>query len=869
MQPIPGHSPIKGFSRQHRLGWKKALFILVLGIISGQLTARDAPITTAGSSAHCPGAAVTVPLTVTNFISVSAISLRLDYDPTMVSFVNHSNINPSLPGIMINDVGVSPTLRKVLIVWTSIIPLSLSNGSKLMDLNFTLTGGAPVVSFNNTAGGGGECEYADENGMAMNDLPTATFYHDAVITNLSTPVPGPINGPPGVCAGSANVVYGIAPVPNATTYNWSVPPGATIVAGAGSTTVTISFSNAATSGNIAVFGTGPCGSGPPSNLPVTVHPRPVPVINGNSAPCASSTGIAYTTEAGMTGYTWTVSAGGTITSGATTQAIMVTWNTPGAQSVSVTYITGNGCSPITPTIKNITVDPRPVPTITGQGNVCLGSSSVTYTTETGMLSYDWNVSAGGTITSGANTSAVQITWNTVGNQSVNVTYIDPATGCSALSPTVKSVVVNPLPAPTITGPSPVCQNAPGNIYSTEPGMSNYAWAVSAGGTITAGGGSSDNSVTVIWTGTGTQSVGINYVNGFGCAAPQATTANITVNPVPGNAGPVMGPAAVCQGSTGIQYAVDPIPYALTYLWNFPSGVTITAGSGTPNITVTFGPTAVSGNISVAGNNLCGNGTTSPSFGVSVDLQPGAAGAVSGPASVCAGQEGAIYSVDPVLNATGYQWTLPSEATITAGANSPEITVTFGLTPGSGVITAAGTNGCGSGTVSPDYPVVIHPAPAAPVVTAAGPVLTSSYTSGNQWYYEGNAIPGATYQIYTVTNNTGYYWCIVTLDECPSPPSNKTWIVVTGIATDEKPAVTVYPNPSSGLVNIGLGSSVTGPVDVNICDQTGVILKTYRYNVKPDDPDLQLRIDHFPPGVYILMIRDRNGIFVKKITRGIP
>ena len=113
----------------------------------------------------------------------------------------------------------------------------------------------------------------------------------------------------------------------------------------------------------------------------------------------------------MTGYTWTVSAGGTITAGAGTNQITVTWYTAGAQNVYVNYVNSDGCTATTPTAKAITVYPLPVPTITGSAAVCAGSTGIIYSTESGMTGYTWTVSSGGTITSGTGTNAITVTWN--------------------------------------------------------------------------------------------------------------------------------------------------------------------------------------------------------------------------------------------------------------------------------------------------------------------------------------------------------------------------------------------------------------------------------------------------------------------------
>ena len=60
----------------------------------------------------------------------------------------------------------------------------------------------------------------------------------------------------------------------------------------------------------------------------------------------------------MTNYIWNVSSGGTVTGGgnATSDSVQVTWNTLGAQTVSVRYTNANGCTAPAPTVYNVTVN---------------------------------------------------------------------------------------------------------------------------------------------------------------------------------------------------------------------------------------------------------------------------------------------------------------------------------------------------------------------------------------------------------------------------------------------------------------------------------------------------------------------------------
>ena len=91
---------------------------------------------------------------------------------------------------------------------------------------------------------------------------------------------------------------------------------------------------------------------------------------------------------------------------------------------------------------------------------------------------------------------------------------------------------------------------------------------------------------------------------------------------------------------------------------------------------------------------------------------GSAGTVMGSDTICQGQTGVIYSVSAINNATSYIWTLPSGATITAGANTNSITVDFSPTATSGTwnITVQGSSNCGSGTVSSNFEVIVIETP---------------------------------------------------------------------------------------------------------------------------------------------------------------
>jgi hypothetical protein len=677
---------------------------------------------------------------------------------------------------------------------------------------------------------------------------------------------GPITGPTQVCQGQCGYVYSVT-IPNATGYVWTLPVGGSITSGANTNTISVCYAANAVSGYVFVYGTAACGNGSPSQLAVAVNPPAAPTITGPAAVCVNSCGNVYSTQSGMSAYVWTVSAGGTITAGAGTSAITVCWNTAGAKTVSVNYNTAFGCPALSPTVYNVTVNPLPVPTIAGPSPACANFPGLIYSTQAGMTGYTWAISAGGSITSGVGTNSVTVTWVATGAQTISVNYTN-ANGCTAAAPVVYPVTVNSGASPTITGTTTLCINSGYYNYTTESGMSLYNWTISPGGVINFGSGT--NVITVSWTVAGAQWVRVNYTTPGGCQAPAPTQLNITVNAPPAGAGSITGTSTVCGGASGVAYSVAAVSGATAYVWTLPAGATIASGSGTNSITVNFAGNASSGNITVYANNLCGNGATSPPFAVTVNPLPGDAGTITGPASVCEGETGVVYTVSPISGATGYMWTVPTGATIMSGGNTNSIVVDFSLAAVSGNITALGTNSCGNGNVSPNFAVTVNAVPAAPVVTNTHTTLYSSAPTGNQWYYSatqtgtGAPIAGATGQTYDATLD-GWYWSVVTLNGCSSVESNRVQILTTGIGSHSSSAINIYPVPNDGQFNVSISTVSSESFTISVYNYLGV--RIYQETKVDVNGSLTKVIDlrPVPSGVYSVIFEDSLGQVVKKIV----
>ncbi len=134
-----------------------------------------------------PSTEIVVPISVTGFNNIGSLSLHIDYDSRVISFTEAENIAPALSGIMINDAAVSDTLNKIMAIWESYNPVSLTDGAHLFDIRFMYHSGSTGLVFNNTINHGIECEYTDAEGNPLNDLPTSSYYVNGQVSTYTVP----------------------------------------------------------------------------------------------------------------------------------------------------------------------------------------------------------------------------------------------------------------------------------------------------------------------------------------------------------------------------------------------------------------------------------------------------------------------------------------------------------------------------------------------------------------------------------------------------------------------------------------------------------------------------------------------------------
>jgi uncharacterized protein (TIGR02145 family) len=199
---------------------------------------------------------------------------------------------------------------------------------------------------------------------------------------------------------------------------------------------------------------------------------------------------------------------------------------------------------------------------------------------------------------------------------------------------------------------------------------------------------------------------------------------VTVNPLPAGAGTVTGATIVCQGQNAVTYKVSSISNALSYVWTLPAGAT---GTGTSDsIAVDYGPAVISGNITVKGNNSCGEGSTS-SLLITVNPSIGTTNFISGMTTVCQDAVDETYTAT-AANSTSITYSvLPG----IAGVINPATGVMNWDAAFSGTATITATASGLCGTTTADRVVTVNPPTGATGFTAGA--TTVCQNAANETY----------------------------------------------------------------------------------------------------------------------------------------
>lgn len=612
------------------------------------------------------------------------------------------------------------------------------------------------------------------------------------ITGSTTPCPG-------------NQTYSINPVANATSYTWSVSAGGTILGGQGTSSISVNWATTGGPYVVSVTVANACGS-IGNSVNVNVQPgAPVAptAITGSTDVCIGNQGYSVAAVSGATGYTWSVSGGGSVTGGQSTTNATINWTTAGTYTVSVTATNPCGSSTATTLSVNVTAaQPTGLGTITGTSPICSGLQTYTVGAATGGTSYTWTVGAPGTIQTGQGTTSITVNWPaTAGTYPVSVVANNVCGSSASASFNVTVAGATPTAPAAITGNNAPCPGIQNYTIAAVSGATNYTWSVSGGGTIVSGQGTT--TIGIDWTTTGGPYT-ISVTADNACGSSAATT--YTVNVSPGSApvpGAIVGDTAPCPSAQA--YSIPTVAGATGYVWTV-TGTTISSGQGTNSIGVNWATPGGPYTVSVIVNGSCSN---SVPVNLTVNVQPGAPaapGVITGQTTGTCGNDTGTYSIAAVPNATSYTWTLSGGGAIVSGQGTTAVDIFWGSTPGTYTLSVTATNACGTSTATS---VTV-------TVTAPAPIIATNITG------EADVCPGTvTYSIANVPNATGYTWTVTAGGTIVSGQStnsiNVTW-TIPGTQTVSVTASNSCGSSTAATLSVEVRPSPTQPT-ITTSDQT--------------------------------------------------
>lgn len=541
----------------------------------------------------------------------------------------------------------------------------------------------------------------------------------------------------------------------------------------------------------------------------------VQIAAGSSAPVITASGPLIICEGGSVTLTSSTADSYLWSNGAVTQSVTV--STAGNYSVTTTTA-ASGCGPQTSAVVTVgtAVSPiRPSITVDGSLTFCQGGN-VTLISTLGTT-YLWS--------NGATTRTITV--NTSGNYSVIVTN---AAGCSSVASLPVTVTVLATPAkPVISaaGSLQFCEG--GSVQLSSTPANTYIW----------NNGSSTQSINVFASGNYTVIVS----NAQGCSSPASDPIAVIVWPKP--ALPTVSassPVQFCEGGSVSLMSTTGNAYA----WS--------NGATTQSINVT-----TTGNYSVIINTSdgCSSVASAP---VTVTVHNNPAQPVitaSGSLSFCQGDNVILTS----STANAYSWS--------NGATTQSITVN---NAGNFSVIVSNAQGCNS-IASAITSTTVNALPPVPTISRSDNQLISSAATGNQWYFDGNAIPGATSNTLTISGFGNYSVEVTNAEGCSrsSAPFTVESLLgeITILNNGDRFIHLTRPNPANTQAILNFQLANPAKVSVALVSDKGNLAAMPLTTRQMAAGSHEIKLDNFirllPAGVYYIVYRVNNERITDKLV----
>jgi hypothetical protein len=153
----------------------------------------------------------------------------------------------------------------------------------------------------------------------------------------------------------------------------------------------------------------------------------------------------------------------------------------------------------------------------------------------------------------------------------------------------------------------------------------------------------------------------------------------------------------------------------------------------------------------------------------------------------------------------------------------------------------------------------------PAITQNGAVFTSNFTSGNQWYVNGNAISSATGQTYTATQSGNYQLKVTLGNGCVAESDNLVYILPgAGGGANSDIALAAYPSPASSQLNVFFAVKDKNKVSVNLLNSAGTSYYFKQQDAAAGSFNTAINVADKAAGTYILKITIGDKFYSRKV-----
>jgi gliding motility-associated-like protein len=519
---------------------------------------------------------------------------------------------------------------------------------------FTISGTPTVAgAYTYVVTASGPCEDATAGGT-ISVTPDATISLASGNTSQTVCINSPISAI-SYSIGGSGTGAGVTGLPDGVSGNYSA--GTFTISGTPTESGTFPYT---------VTAIGPCVR-PTATGSITVTPDATIALssaNNNQTICIYEPLINITYNIGGSGTGATVSGLPSGLSGNFNSGVFTISGTPTVSGVFPYTVTAIGPCAEPSSAGTVTVIALPVTTASNNGPVCIGTPLTLTGGPDGMTSYYWTGPNGYSSVLQNPTVAASATSAMAGVYTLLTTN---SNGCQNSAST--TVIVNPLPSPSASDNSPICEGDLLTLTGGQDGMILYSWTGPDGFISDQQSPVVSNSATLAMEG----EYSLTVTNSNGCVNTVST--DVTINPLP--TATISGSTTVCKddafpnitftGSNGTA------PYTFTYRINGgPDQYVSTSVGNSISVPVPTGISDVYNYALVSVRDLSSTRCENPQTGsATVIVNPLPTATISGTAAVCQ------YDSYPNITFTGASGTAPYTFIYTINSEDPQIISTTG------------------------------------------------------------------------------------------------------------------------------------------------------------------------------------------------